>query len=344
MSTKKKRPKFQPPSNKKRPVNSLLDIMQDGREYASLVDSIPQNINFRDEIRRAINDVEVIRQRPLLIYAANVIKNLQGTPIDINYIDDVPFSEMVSCVPDGNDAIDILIVTPGGIVQQVSQFVNRARARFTNISFVIPYMAMSAGTVWALSGNEIWMDQRAFIGPIDPQVPSQDGRLVPAQALLALLKKIQEDGQYKITNGQNPDWSDIQILRNIDAKEIGNALSLSQYSIQLAATYLEKHKFRDWVTHSDGRPVAPDDRTQRAKEVAGLLCSHEHWKVHSHGISRDVAWQELKIKIDHPETVPGFERAIRRLWTLLYWIFENTLVAKIYISSNYSLFKTKPGG
>jgi len=327
---------------KKKPVDSLLDVMEDGKEFASLVDVAPQGINLRDEIRKSISEIEAIRKHPTLVYAANVINVPSGISTEISYVDDLPFSEMVSSVPDNIDEIDIVIVTPGGIAQQVSQFVNRLRPRFKNVSMILPYMSMSAGTIWAISGNEIWMDQRAFIGPIDPQVPGKDGRFVPAQALVALLKEIQNRGQENIKNGQNPDWSDILILQNMDAREIGNTLSLSQYSVQLAYEYLLNHKFRDWQKHSNGESVTPQERSDRANKVANMLCSHEHWKVHSHGISREVAWNELKIKINHPEDVSGLERAIRRFWALLYWIFENSPTAKIFISSQYSLFKSRP--
>ena len=329
-----------PAQTRKKTVNSFLDVMQDGNEYASLIDVAPQGLNFRDEIRRSISEIETVRNRPLLVYAANVINVPLGASTEISYIDDLPFSEMVSSIPATADSIDIIIVTPGGLAQQVSQFVNRVRPRFNNVSMIVPYMAMSAGTIWALSGNEIWMDQRAFLGPIDPQVPGKDGRFIPAQALLALLKEIQERGLANIKKGQNPDWSDILILKNIDAKEIGNALSLSKYSVQLANDYLLNYKFRDWTDHSNGVTVTPQERSDRARAVAKKLCSHEHWKVHSHGISREVLWNELRIKINHPENTPDFEKALRRFWALLYWVFENTPLAKVFISSQYSLFKT----
>jgi len=172
---------------RKKPVDSLLDVMQDGSEYASLVDVAPKDLNLRDELRRAIAEIETIRKHPLLVYAANVINVPVGASTEISYIDDLPFSEMVSAVPSEVDTIDILIVTPGGLAQQVSQFVNRVRPRFNNVSMIIPYMAMSAGTIWALSGNEIWMDQRAFIGPIDPQVPGKDGRFIAMEYRVKLL-------------------------------------------------------------------------------------------------------------------------------------------------------------
>lgn len=330
-----------PQGQQKREVDSLLDVMQDGKEYQSLVGVVPNpnKLEFSAELRRAIKDIEDIRKHPLVVYAGNVIKP-QGN-IEISYSDDLPFSEMIATVPN-TDSLDILIVTPGGSAQQVSQFVDKIRPRFTNVSMILPYMAMSAGTIWALSGNDILMDQRAFIGPIDPQVTGKDGKFVPAQAILALLKRIQEDGEGNIQKGQPPNWSDRLILQNMDPKEIGNAISQSEYSIQLATEYLQKYKFRDWKNHSNGTPVTPDEVAAKAKEVASKLCSHEYWKVHSHGISREVAWDELKIKIDFPETTQGLERAMRRFWALLYWLFDNSQLLKLFLSQQYTLFKSNP--
>ncbi len=326
----------------RRVVTSLLDAMHDGDEYGSIVDCVPSNLDVSVELGRAINDIQAIRHRPLLLYVANVVHPMPGIEIDLK--DDLPFSEMVSTVPPTNTDVDIFLVTPGGIAQQVAQFVNRLRPRFTNVSFILPYMAMSAGTIWALSGNEIWMDERAFLGPIDPQVPGKDGRLVPAQAILVLLKKIQDSGQANVAQGRSPDWTDIQLLNNMDPKEIGNTLSLSSYSTQLATTYLERYKFRDWITHTNGNPVQPEERHAVADAAAKKLCSHEFWKVHSNSINRDTAYSELKIKIDRPESIEGFNRAIRRLWALCYFIFDTVPLVKILKAEHYNIFKAHSAG
>lgn len=326
----------------KRIVESMVDEMKDGSEYASLIDVVPEAYNARDQIRRTLAELEAVRKRPALVYAANVLRQQTDVPSSILLTDDLPFAEMVAAVPASEKSIDIVLVTPGGVAQQVSQFVHRLRPRFDRVAFILPHMALSAGTIWALSGNEIWMDERAFIGPIDPQVPGKDGRLLPAQALLTYLNDAQSRATDRQKNGMGPAWTDVQLLRSIDAKEIGNAVAASQYSIQLAANYLENYKFADWVTHSNGQPVTPAERRQAAIAAASKLCSHDQWKTHSHGISRDVAWSELRIKIGQPESVAGFHRALRRLWALVYWTFENTVVVKMLLSQNYALFRNQP--
>jgi len=51
---------------------------------------------------------------------------------------------------------------------------------------------MSAGTIFAMSGDEIVMTNSSYIGPVDPQVPNKDGVYVPAQAILTLINKFQQ--------------------------------------------------------------------------------------------------------------------------------------------------------
>ncbi len=157
--------------------------------------------------------------------------------ISIDGNDDLPFSEKVSLVSDDVKEIDIMLVTPGGSAQQVAKFVDRLRRRFHKVSFLLPNMAMSAGRIFVMSGDEIIMDSRAYIGPVDPQIPDKNGRFVPAQAILTLINDIRMRGEELIKRGQAPHWADLQILSQIDGKEIGNALSASEYSIELVETY-----------------------------------------------------------------------------------------------------------
>jgi hypothetical protein len=55
------------------------------------------------------------------------------------------------------------------------------------------------------------MDERAFLGPIDPQVLSKDGRWVPAQALITLLDKIQRDGEALSERAEIPNVDEAQL-------------------------------------------------------------------------------------------------------------------------------------
>lgn len=348
MSNKKnKKPPIQIPNQQRHQLKpqteptlvSLLDAMVDGREFESLIKYKQVNIDVISEIRRALRDISDLRGKPNIAYLANVVNPNIKAVRSIEYSDDLPFSELVNTVPLVEKDIDVILVTPGGSGTQVAKFVDKLRPRFDTVSFILPNISMSAGTMFALSGNEIVMTNSSYIGPIDPQVPNKEGMYVPAQSILTLIEEIKTKGDIALMSGINPDWTDLQILRQIDPKEIGNAINASKYSVEMVENYLYDYKFRTWTTHSNGTPVTSDERKQRANEIANQLCNHSLWKSHGRGITRESAWDVCKLKITHSESTAGLDKAIKRLWALFYWLFENTAFFKIFVSEHYSLIR-----
>ena len=73
----------------------------------------------------------------------------------------------------------VVLQTGGGIVEVAERMVHVIRHFYGEVVFVVPDIAMSAGTVFAMSGDAIMMDYFASLGPIDPQVV-REGKLVQA--------------------------------------------------------------------------------------------------------------------------------------------------------------------
>lgn len=312
--------------------------MVDGREYASLVGLKPgSQVALHEDIIRCLKDVEAIRGRPLLCYAGNIVKGGDNSSIELS--DDLPFSEMLESIEPACKKIDIMLASGGGSGQQVHNFVTKLRPRFDDVAFLIPHMAMSAATIWALSGNDLIMDERGFLGPIDPQVQNREGKWVPAQSISVLIKKIQDEGASLLQKKQQPAWTDLQILRNIDSKEIGTAISSTKYAVQLASAYLAAYKFKDWS--KNGVPVSQADKEKAATDIARQLSDHDNWKTHSHGIFRNALTAQCKLKFTPVESVPELQRALRRLWAVFYWGFEQGGVQKVFASDKYHLFRRK---
>ena len=66
--------------------------------------------------------------------------------------------------------LDLILHTPGGGIAAAESIVNYLRSVFgKNIRVFIPQMAMSAGTMIALSASSIVMGKQSNVGPIDPQ-------------------------------------------------------------------------------------------------------------------------------------------------------------------------------
>ena len=78
--------------------------------------------------------------------------------------------------------VDVFIHSPRGSAEATKSLVSLLRENFNHIRFIVPNMAKSAATMMVLSGNEILMDDRSELGPIDPQIQI-NGIFVPAQTI-----------------------------------------------------------------------------------------------------------------------------------------------------------------
>lgn len=321
------------------PRGTILAAMEDGREFESLTKSRFVGINAIQEIQASIQEIEAARKRPAICMIANTIVGGPGTMIDD--ADELPFEEMLNQIPPDIKEIDVIIQTGGGLATTVDKLVSRLRPRFDHVGFIILNKAMSAGTMFAMSGDEIIMNSSSQIGPIDPQVRRMNGTFLPAQAISILIAQVQKRGQERLDRKQPIDWTDQLLIQSMDRMEAGNALSMSEKSIELVESYLEKYKFKHWHKHSStGLPVTPEERKEKANEIAGLLCNHDKWKDHSHAINRVAAWEECKLQIIESESIEGLDRAIRRMWALFYFLFMSNSIQKAYVSSDYGVLRT----
>ena len=94
-----------------------------------------------------------------------------GIPLSryINIEDSEAVLRAIRFTPD-DMPIDLVLHTPGGLVlaaEQIARAIKKHRARVT---VFVPHYAMSGGTLIALAADEIYMDENAVLGPVDPQI------------------------------------------------------------------------------------------------------------------------------------------------------------------------------
>jgi predicted RNA-binding Zn-ribbon protein involved in translation (DUF1610 family) len=127
-------------------------------------------------------------------------------------------------------------------------------------------------------------------------------------------------------------------LQNISPGELQDAQNALDFATDLVTDWLAHYKFKDWTEHADGRPVTPEERTQRAKEIAGQLCDHKRWKVHGRSLKiQDL--NAMRLKITDFSQQPELEDAISRYYALLQITFGSNIY-KLYETPSSQILKT----
>ncbi|MCI0740837.1 MAG: ATP-dependent Clp protease proteolytic subunit [Gemmataceae bacterium] len=187
----------------------------------------------------------------------------------------------------------ILLDTDGGIIEVVERMVHTIRHHYAEVTMIVANQAMSAGTVFAMSGDRIMMDYFACLGPIDPQVKRND-KLVPALSYLVQFERLKE----RAASGEITT-AEMVLLQQLDLAELHSFEEARELSNTLLKEWLAKYKFKDWkVTETKKETVTSERREQRALEIAQKLMDHQRWHSHGRPIPMEVLRRELNLKID----------------------------------------------
>ena len=188
-----------------------------------------------------------------------------------------------------------ILETSGGFAEDARRISDALRHHYIEVDFLIPSHAMSAGTILALSGNAIWMDYYSVLGPIDPQVPSQDGRkTLPALGYLVRYQELID----KANRGE-ASAAELHILVNFDQGELYAYSQARDLSVALLVEWLAKYKFKNWKeTKTQKIKVTTKLKKARAREIADKLNDIKRWNSHGLGINMQLLRRELKLHID----------------------------------------------
>jgi ClpP class serine protease len=82
--------------------------------------------------------------------------------------------------------IDLIAHTPGGLVLAAEQVASALKRHRGKVTVFVPHYAMSGGALIALAADEIVMDPNAVLGPVDPQLGTQQAAFPAASIVRAL--------------------------------------------------------------------------------------------------------------------------------------------------------------
>jgi hypothetical protein len=294
---------------------------------------LERNLDFTGlvlERKKQLSRISSLRDnRDILVIASDLLKN---APVAIDYSDLLAVQDQLRNL--SHNEIDIILETPGGLAEVVEDIVRLVRNKYEKVGIIVPGYAKSAGTIFAMAGDEILMGPTSALGPIDAQVVN-NGKRFSADAFLQGFGKIKEE--VESTGKLNAAY--IPMLQAISPGEIQHCENAQQFSQKLVSEWLPKYKFKYWFKHSTtGEAVTEEEKIMRAKEIAKNLCDHSEWL--THGKSITIAdCNAMKLLINDFSKQDDLNDAIMRYYTLMRITFENTSMYKMFETLNSQLYR-----
>jgi len=129
----------------------------------------------RQERKTLIKEIENLTKSRLLVYVTGDRKGLETRissdviPLIFKHIK--RFGEVPK--------ITLLLYTTGGITIAGYSIVNMIREFCKNLTVIVPYKALSTGTLMVLGANELIMSKMGQLGPVDPSIEHALGPRIP---------------------------------------------------------------------------------------------------------------------------------------------------------------------
>lgn len=241
------------------------------------------NIIIQEQLRERLCSLEACGESDVLVLRAPIRFGLDGV-----------VRGAVDNIPKKKRKLSVVLETNGGYIEVAQRIANTLRQHYRVVDFVIPDCAYSAGTVLAMSGDDIYMDYFSVLGPIDPQLPKDD-KMVPALGYLAQYNRL-------IEKSRNGDLSTAELailINRFDPAELYMYEQARELSISLLKDWLVKYKFKNWKrTEKRKIKVTKKMKIERAEEIARALNKIDKWNSHGRGIPMAVLRKDLKLKIN----------------------------------------------
>ena len=214
--------------------------------------------------------------RNVIAYYSGFIQKprIDGTGIDDN--DKNAFMQAV-CGLDRTKGLDLILHTPGGQIAAAESLVCYLKALFgKDIRTFVPQMAMSAGTMMALSTSEIIMGKQSSLGPIDPQYGG-----------MSCAGIIEEFNEACAAVSKNPNLAAVwgPIISKYHPTFIGDCKKAMDWADVTVKKWLTENMFSEY-----------DDKEEKAAKVVETLSSHNATYSHSRHIHADELWS-LGVKV-----------------------------------------------
>jgi len=210
--------------------------------------------------------------------------------------------------------LDLILHTPGGDTAATESLVHYIRQMFDgNVRAIVPHLALSAGTMIALSCREIVMGKHSSLGPIDPQIGG-----LPAHAVVEEWKRAHEET--KADPSRMPFWQ--MVISKYPPGLIGACEKAIEWSEEMA---------REWL--ATGMFSGDADAAGKAKAVIDEIGSHAATKAHNRHISAAKA-ESMGLKVVALEDDQVLQEAVLTVHHACMLTLSDTPIVKLIENQN----------
>lgn len=279
------------------------------------------HIALEQELSRLIKEYNELRNCTMIVYAASTESPVPD--VALNQKDFYFIKDLLEESKNAKENLEIYLETPGGRGETAEEIVKYIRKKFKKVSFVICGEAKSAGTILAMSGDEILMTDTGSLGPIDAQMFIGRSH-VSAYDYTSWIEEKRKEALKSPLN-----QVDIAILAQISPGELKGAINAQEYAVEMVKEWLEKYKFKDWnETETTHKKVTQEMKSKRAKEIAEALNNHNRWKTHARSLKKEDL-EELNLKITNVEDDDKLKDIVYRIHTVCRLIHMSSNTYKI---------------
>lgn len=229
--------------------------------------------------------IEAIRKRPLIVYTTSTRHGLSAMMAGDAVRE---FIDQIDAIKDSKQ-VDVLIHSTGGDPLAAWKLMSLLRERFENVAVLVPFMAFSAATIFALGADEIVMHPHASLGPIDPQITiiQADGsqRHFAFEDVGAFLRFL--SNEVGLTEQSHISTVIDKLFTAVDPLHVGAAKRASELSTEVGERLLQMH-------------MLSDDEKSQAKVIAERL--NKKFFAHADAVSRSRA-RDLQLKVAPSDAV-----------------------------------------
>ncbi|WP_343819495.1 S49 family peptidase [Dyella marensis] len=185
-------------------------------------------------------------------------------------ISDADKTGLMSCSHgvDRSKGLDLVLHTPGGDVAATESIIDYLHSLYDgNIRAIVPQLAMSGGTLMAVSCRDIVMGRQSSLGPVDPQIGHW-----AAQGVIEEFKRAVDETTKNPAS--IPMWN--QVIQKYWPTLITNCEHAINWSDDLLRTYLANCMFAD---------LSEAERNPKIEAISDLLGKQATSKNHARHIN-----------------------------------------------------------